>query len=155
MSENASGGHQQEERHRPGVSRRYKSASIQVNWEPQFCIHASHCWRNLPGVFRPRAVPWITPEGASADEIAWVVSACPTGALSYERLDGGPEEPAPSTATIEPQPDGPVYVRGRLRIALPDGKVREATRAALCRCGASEHKPFCDLSHSRIGFRAD
>ena len=49
-------------------------------------------------------------------------------------------------------PDGPLYARGELEIETPDGVVLE-TRAALCRCGASENKPFCDGSHTRIDFK--
>ena len=49
--------------------------------------------------------------------------------------------------------DNPLFVRGRLRVVNADGEVvREDTRAALCRCGASANKPFCDGSHRRIGF---
>jgi CDGSH-type Zn-finger protein len=48
---------------------------------------------------------------------------------------------------------GPLYLRGR--ITLPGGthaSVVEYTRVALCRCGTSANKPFCDGSHVRIGF---
>jgi uncharacterized Fe-S cluster protein YjdI len=145
-----------EQRKAAGVSRRYRATGIQVNWEPEYCIHATNCWRSLPDVFRPREAPWVKAESASADEIAWVVSACPSGALSYERLDGGPSEPVPDTTTVEPQTNGPLYVRGRLRFVDQHGNViRETTRAALCRCGQSANKPFCDLSHVRVGFKAD
>ncbi len=58
----------------------------------------------------------------------------------------------PSLGTI--QPDGPLYVRGDLEIHTPDG-VEHVTRAALCRCGASHNKPYCDNSHLDIAFRAD
>jgi uncharacterized Fe-S cluster protein YjdI len=144
-----------EERKREGVQRVYRGESIEVIWQPEYCIHASFCWRNLPDVFQPRTAPWVKPDKAPADEIAWVVSACPTGALSYRRLDGGPEEPVPDVTVVEPQPNGPLYLRGRLQITRPDGSVREATRAALCRCGQSGNKPFCDGSHSLTGFKSE
>jgi uncharacterized Fe-S cluster protein YjdI len=142
-------------RERKEVSRRYASAAIEVIWQPEYCIHAGMCWRNLPEVFRPRAVPWVLPDKANADEIAWVISACPSGALGYRRLDGGPSEPVPDTTLVEPQRDGPLYVRGRLQITKPDGSVRETTRASLCRCGHSQNKPFCDNSHIAAGFRSE
>jgi CDGSH-type Zn-finger protein len=42
-----------------------------------------------------------------------------------------------------------------VRIVDADGRlIREDTRVALCRCGASGNKPFCDGSHRRIGFQA-
>ena len=145
-----------EARTRRSVSRRYENASIEVKWEPEYCIHATTCWRSLPEVFRPREVPWVLPDKANADEIAWVVAACPSGALSFRRLDGGPEEPVPDLTTVEPQADGPLHVRGHLRVLDAEGNViREATRMALCRCGHSENKPFCDLSHRSSGFKAD
>jgi CDGSH-type Zn-finger protein len=47
---------------------------------------------------------------------------------------------------------GPLFVRGRVRIVGNDGSViREDTRAALCGCGESLNKPFCDCTHKRIG----
>jgi CDGSH-type Zn-finger protein len=78
---------------------------------------------------------------------------CSTGALHFERLDGGPQEAVPEETTITERPNGPLYVRGRLKIRRQDGSVREETRVALCRCGQSANKPFCDGTHRRIGFR--
>jgi len=79
----------------------------------------------------------------------------PNGALHFERLDGGAQEPAPDQTTITARPNGPLFVRGQLHIVGVGGRlIHEETRAALCRCGHSENKPFCDGSHQRVGFRA-
>jgi CDGSH-type Zn-finger protein len=75
--------------------------------------------------------------------------------LHFERLDDGPQEPQPEATTIDVRLNGPLYIRGRLRIVGSGGRlVREDTRLALCRCGHSENKPFCDGSHRQAGFRA-
>jgi CDGSH-type Zn-finger protein/uncharacterized Fe-S cluster protein YjdI len=56
---------------------------------------------------------------------------------------------------IDPQLDGPLQVRGNLEITSGTGRVvARVTSARLCRCGASEQKPFCDGSHARIGFKS-
>ena len=56
--------------------------------------------------------------------------------------------------TIAPMPDGPLYVRGCVQLRSADGKVIvEDMRLALCRCGQSHNKPFCDNSHRGSGFK--
>jgi CDGSH-type Zn-finger protein len=57
---------------------------------------------------------------------------------------------------ITPYRDGPLLVRGPVRLSRPDGSLIESDRdpVALCRCGRSKTRPFCDGSHKLIGFRA-
>jgi CDGSH-type Zn-finger protein/uncharacterized Fe-S cluster protein YjdI len=56
---------------------------------------------------------------------------------------------------IDPQPNGPLSVRGNLEITSGTGRVvARVTAAVLCRCGGSASKPFCDGTHARIGFRS-
>jgi CDGSH-type Zn-finger protein/uncharacterized Fe-S cluster protein YjdI len=56
---------------------------------------------------------------------------------------------------IDPHVDGPLKVRGNLEITSGTGRVvARVVSAALCRCGGSGSKPFCDGSHARIGFRS-
>lgn len=56
---------------------------------------------------------------------------------------------------IEPELDGPLALRGNLEITSGTGRVvSRVSQARLCRCGASNTKPFCDNSHARIGFRS-
>lgn len=134
--------------------REYRTDAIVVFWEPSLCIHAAECIRGLPRVFNPRTRPWVRIEQGTPDALAEVVSRCPSGALSFERLDGGPQEQVPDPPEVYAEPHGPLHFRGRLRIEDQTGAlIREATRASLCRCGASSNKPFCDLTHFRTGFR--
>jgi CDGSH-type Zn-finger protein/uncharacterized Fe-S cluster protein YjdI len=136
-----------------GPRRVYGNGAIEVHWEPRFCIHTGACVRELGRVFDPSARPWVNVDAADPDAIARTILTCPTGALHFRRLDGGVQEQAATETTVEPRPNGPLFVRGRLTILDPDGhKIREDTRLALCRCGASQNKPFCDGSHRRVGF---
>jgi uncharacterized Fe-S cluster protein YjdI len=136
-----------------GPTRTYAGDAIEVHWEPRLCIHVRNCVRELPNVFLPEARPWVAVDAADADAVAAAVEHCPTGALHYRRLDGAADEQAPEETTVEPRPNGPLFLRGRLRIVNADGRlIRHDTRVALCRCGASGNKPFCDGSHRRIGF---
>ena len=62
----------------------------------------------------------------------------------------------PDAATITPYRDGPLIVRGNFRLLDQDGGQIDPGRQtiALCRCGKSGIKPFCDGSHKRSGFSA-
>ena len=53
--------------------------------------------------------------------------------------------------------DGPLIVRGDVELRSPDGEVIKKNRrtVALCRCGLSSIKPFCDGTHKASGFRTD
>lgn len=132
----------------------YAGEDIEVSYDVKRCIHARECVRGLPDVFDPDRRPWIEPDNADADELASVVVECPTGALHFERTDDGAEEPVPEENTVAVAPDGPLYLRGDVELATPDGEVSLAdTRVALCRCGASGNKPLCDDRHEDIDFR--
>jgi uncharacterized Fe-S cluster protein YjdI/CDGSH-type Zn-finger protein len=150
----------EEPRHHPGVAREYRDGRIVVYWAPQFCIHTANCLNAQPDVFDAMRRPWVVLDTADAGEIAAAVLTCPTGALSFERLDGGAQEPAPEETTVEPRPNGPLYLRGRIRMAAARGTdargniTRDTTRVALCRCGGSDNKPYCDGTHRANGFRA-
>ena len=139
-----------------GPHRVYANGAIEVHWEPRLCIHTRNCVNRLGAVFDAERRPWIDVDAADPDAIAATVLTCPTGALHFRRLDGGSPEEPDDEATIEPRTNGPLFVRGRIHIVDPDGTLlREDTRVALCRCGGSQNKPFCDGTHRRIGFRTD
>ncbi len=60
-----------------------------------------------------------------------------------------------SNVTITVQPNGPLMVIGEVELKDAGGHVYPAApKTFLCRCGASTKKPFCDGTHSKIGFAA-
>ncbi len=132
----------------------YRGRDIEVSFDLDVCIHVGECLRGLPPVFRLGRRPWVLPDAGAADAVARVIEACPSGALQYRRLDGGPEEALPDTTTVTPMRNGPLLVRGRIEVRLPDGSTEVMPRATLCRCGLSQSKPFCDNSHLRSAFQA-
>ena len=134
----------------------YSGEKVAVSYDVRRCIHAAECVHGLPEVFDPGRKPWIDPDRADAEQLLQVIMRCPTGALHLERSDGDQAEPKPEQNTAIVERNGPVYLRGDLELVTLEGEVLlKDTRIALCRCGASENKPFCDGSHVRVGFEGD
>jgi len=137
-----------------GPTRTYENREIRVIWDATRCIHVANCLRELPEVFDVRTRPWVDVDGAPPDRVAAAVLTCPTGALRYQAVGSMDDEAAEEPPAVEVRPNGPLYVRGRVKIVAPGGEVlADEARVALCRCGASQNKPFCDNSHRLIGFR--
>ncbi|WP_404474329.1 CDGSH iron-sulfur domain-containing protein [Microbacterium aerolatum] len=59
--------------------------------------------------------------------------------------------------SITPCPNGPLLVRGDIEILDDEGRAVPRTRrtVALCRCGVSTIKPYCDGTHKSVGFRTE
>ncbi|MCE9573408.1 MAG: CDGSH iron-sulfur domain-containing protein [Deltaproteobacteria bacterium] len=124
---------------------------IEIRFEAARCIHSRHCVLETPEVFLANVVgPWIHPDRAPIDRLVHVARECPSGAITYTRLDGGAAEDVPPVNLIRIRERGPLAVHADLRIAGQAPRLR----ATLCRCGASQHKPFCDGSHNAAGFDA-
>lgn len=57
------------------------------------------------------------------------------------------------TVTIKVRDNGPLVVEGEFKLVDAAGNEIPLTKRALCRCGGSTMKPFCDGTHSKIGFQ--
>jgi len=138
-----------------GPTRAYEGVGIRVLWDATRCIHTGNCLRAEPGVFNVGRRPWVDVDGARAEAVARAIETCPTGALRYEPVgDDLPEEQPQVPTVVEVRPNGPLFVRGAVRVIDASGRVlTEEPRLALCRCGASRNRPFCDNTHREIGFR--
>jgi CDGSH-type Zn-finger protein/uncharacterized Fe-S cluster protein YjdI len=136
----------------PTKLHRYEGRGGIVTYDVKRCIHAAECVRGLPAVFDSNAKPWIDPDRADAATLAATVERCPSGALHVERRDGmDPPVPVINTATLTAR--GPTYLRGDLALMAGDDSVAlRETRMALCRCGGSQNRPFCDGSHVKQVF---
>jgi CDGSH-type Zn-finger protein/uncharacterized Fe-S cluster protein YjdI len=129
----------------------YRGTDVEVSYDANRCIHVRACVEGLPDVFDADRRPWVDADASAADDVARVIERCPTGALQYDRLDGGGSEAPPDRNTVTVAADGPLYLRGDVRLLTPDGETLVSdTRVALCRCGHSENKPLCDGSHDRV-----
>ncbi len=132
----------------------YPGTGVEVTWDRRLCIHVGECTRAGGEVFVSGRDPWGDPDRAGADAVADIVARCPTGALAIVRRDGGAPEVPPAENTVLVANCGPLYAHGDLRVAGADPDMPGVrTRAALCRCGLSSAKPFCDGSHEGAGFR--
>jgi len=47
----------------------YSNGEVTIVWQPELCIHSGNCVRGLPGVFKPKEKPWITPESSATEKI--------------------------------------------------------------------------------------
>lgn len=132
----------------------YSNGDITVIWNPDKCIHARECIMGLPRVFRRGETPWIDMQAASSEEIKAVVDRCPSGALIYRKDQPSAEVGGSSPAAkITVKKNGPLLMEGGCQLRDSEGKVlAEEGPYALCRCGSSGKKPFCDGTHNKIGF---
>jgi uncharacterized Fe-S cluster protein YjdI len=131
----------------------YATDEIVVEWEPRLCFHSQNCVRSLPEVFDDSRRPWIKVDAATADEVEAAVARCPSGALRTRRI-GDPATSRQEPPEVRASANGPLLLSGGVRILDAEGNVLyEGEKAALCRCGGSGNKPFCDGTHEKNGFR--
>lgn len=136
----------------------YNNGEITIVWKHDLCIHAAVCVKTLPQVYNPKDRPWIKQENATTEQLVDQINKCPSGALSFyynkDKNDENPaSEPSKAETSIEVTKNGPCIIKGNFEIKDSEGNILEPKNVvALCRCGASTNKPFCDGSHGKIGF---
>jgi CDGSH-type Zn-finger protein len=115
----------------------------------RFCDVADSIWTSIEQVGDP----------AVRDLVIHEATHCPSGRLVVrDTATGVAHEPtfAPSIGLVEDPGkacSGPLYVRGGVPVYAADGTAYEVrNRVALCRCGQSQNKPFCDGTHADAAF---
>jgi CDGSH-type Zn-finger protein/uncharacterized Fe-S cluster protein YjdI len=127
-----------------------RTENITLRFDGRRCIHSRHCVLEAPTVFLANTPgAWIHPEATTVEHCVRVAHNCPSGAIAYERHDGGPQESAPSVNVVRVRENGPYAVHAQIEFPAA-----AEFRATLCRCGQSKRKPYCDGSHAGAGFAA-
>ncbi len=137
---------------------KYSNDEVTVVWKPEICIHSAICVKGLPAVFNAGRKPWIEMSQSDTNAIIEQVRKCPSGAISYVMNDSAinaakPAAEAAIITNIEIMKNGPILIKNECHIKYSDGteEVKQG-KTALCRCGASSNKPYCDGTHGKVGF---
>ena len=131
----------------------YVGKQITIHDNRGICAHAGYCSDNLSSVFKFGEEPQIDPDGATVKDMINTIGKCPSGALSYT-VDNVEHRDQDREPMVTVTTDGPYAVAGG--IELVDelfGEGASTEHYALCRCGSSKNKPFCDGTHWHIGFK--
>lgn len=139
----------------PAIIKEYSNGELTIIWQPTKCIHSTLCFRGLPQVFNPQQRPWVKIDAATTERLIEQVNTCPSGALSYKMNHQSASAAAAALEVVKVKlvPNGPLLVQGMIEIQDKTGGVTtHKAMTALCRCGASANKPYCDGSHQKIGF---
>jgi CDGSH-type Zn-finger protein/uncharacterized Fe-S cluster protein YjdI len=124
---------------------------IYIKYDTKRCIHSRNCVLNAPRVFLANVVgPWLHPEETTPERMEQIARDCPSGAITYHRLDGSPDEQLPEVNVLRVRENGPYAVHAHIAL----GEQEPLNRVTLCRCGKSSNKPFCDGTHLAVGFVA-
>ena len=133
----------------------YTIGSLTIHDNRGICQHAGFCSDALPAVFRAGKEPFVDPTAADADTIVAQIRKCPSGALSYS-LDGVEHRDQDRDPAIDVSKNGPYRIIGGVELKVDEwGEGASREHYALCRCGHSKNKPFCDGSHWRVEFKDD
>jgi len=131
----------------------YQGKDVSIHYNKLLCSHAGSCGK-LKIVFDPERTPWIDPDKGAVDEIKKVIKACPSGALSFsEGKNNQPQHLVSNECCMTIETNGPYHISGIALEATDAMQGSSLEKYALCRCGASKNKPYCDGSHVAIGWK--
>ena len=148
----------------------YKNDQIIVYWSPEVCAHSEKCIGHLPEVFDAGKRPWLNVNGSTPEKIIELIDSCPSGALKYSLPEGSTVDPKVAQGkgnidygkdsfeivNIKVTANGPLLVDGIVEIFDVHGKsIKKSNKLALCRCGYSMNRPFCDGNHRRKNWNPD
>jgi CDGSH-type Zn-finger protein/truncated hemoglobin YjbI len=141
----------------------YAGVQVTVLDNRGICQHSGYCTDRLPTVFRQSQEPFVAPSGGRMDEIIRAVRDCPSGALSFAVDDVEArlqvDHSNQRNPSIEISHDGPYRITGSIPLVDEHGvdvvRAQGASREhyALCRCGHSQNKPFCNGMHWFVDFK--
>ncbi|MDA7847896.1 CDGSH iron-sulfur domain-containing protein [Sulfurospirillum sp.] len=132
------------------IIQKYDGKEINIIFNRSICAGAGTCVRNFPKIYKNASEDWINPDGDSIDEVKKSVKKCPSGALFYEFKDENSNEKYDG-CKITIIKNGPMNIIGNVDLNVDKWSTNaNQQKYSLCRCGASENKPFCDYTHASL-----
>jgi CDGSH-type Zn-finger protein/ferredoxin len=132
------------------IIQRYEGKDINIVFNRSICSGAGNCVRNFSKIYKNASENWIFPDEDSVEQVKKSIRSCPSGALSYETN---------KKTTLEKYDDikiniiknGPLNVKGKVALHVEKWSTNaNPEKYSLCRCGASQNKPFCDYTHASL-----
>jgi CDGSH-type Zn-finger protein len=131
-----------ETKDKQGIST-WEGKTLRTHFNANICMHARNC-HPLDELRKKE----LKGDSNAAKAIAKVVTTCPSGALSYEMIDGPNEVDYESSGEVEIIQGGEIRLKCEVEANGLDAQEQQPkNRTTLCRCGLSKNKPFCDASH--------
>jgi CDGSH-type Zn-finger protein len=126
----------------------FKGEKLTISDNPGICSHAGYCDGNSPKVFWTFEKDRVAhPDKDDTAKTIKTIRMCPSGALAY-KLNGKLQDKYHDQEEIHVSKNGPYFIRGGIILEnkdQPDAK----EHYALCRCGLSKNKPYCDGNHRK------
>ncbi len=135
--------------------KKYMGDGFNVLDDRSLCCHSGNCDSSLPNVYNTKKHPWIHPDEDNEENNLKAVKKCPSSALGFEK-DGEVKTDYFNKEEAYVIKNGPIHIKGKVDIEDDQNSKEELNDAkdhyALCRCGGSKNKPFCDGEHYYNGF---
>lgn len=128
----------------------YEGIDITVVFNRSICSGAAQCVHKFPKIYTNASEDWVFPNEGSIEEIKESIKNCPSGALSFIE-NQSTSKTTNTTHSLSISQKGPIYVKGAIDLEVEHwSSYANKEQYALCRCGASKNKPFCDYSHASL-----
>lgn len=131
----------------------FRGDKMDIFWDRRLCIHVEECVRAEGSLFVEGRRRWCKPNESTVKDAVDIIRRCPTGALTFKLKENYKMSEKNKENNVTVSGNGPLLASGELNIEdAPTDMKGVKERAALCRCGQSKNKPFCDGSHIEAGF---
>ncbi|NOX16239.1 MAG: hypothetical protein GXP61_09525 [Epsilonproteobacteria bacterium] len=132
------------------IIQRYNGKEINIIFNRSICSGAGNCVRNFPKIYKNASENWIFPDNDSIAQVKNSIKSCPSGALSYE-LNSDVTCETYKDVKLEIIKNGPINVKGNVETQIDKWSTNaNKQKFSICRCGASQNKPFCDYTHASL-----
>jgi len=135
-----------------GAPAEFVGHAVTVVDDSSICAHAGKCVDGAPATFFVKGPDGrvSVPDATPVAEVIAAIRHCPSGSLLY-KLHGKVVEGFATETSVRVEENGPLHVSRATLVG--DAQPATQDHYALCRCGASKNKPFCDGMHTKVKFR--